>query len=69
MSRQPVAVAVVMVVLVAGAGLFYWRSPNPPVVVVDHLCEFVRKEQKMDCVAVLASDSFMKPGAIVDYSP
>lgn len=58
----------VVVALVSG-GYYLWDIvfPPKPVVVVDRLCEFVVKDQRMDCVTVLASDSFMKPGAIVDY--
>jgi hypothetical protein len=41
--------------------------PPPPLRIVDHLCKFVHDEQGMTCVRVLASDTFMKPGAIVEY--
>src|SRR3954462_12311624 len=41
--------------------------PPPPLRIVDHLCNFVRDEQRMTCVRVLASDTFMKPGAIAEY--
>lgn len=46
---------------------FYFFGTKSKIEIVDHLCNFIRKEQKMDCVAVLAADTFMKPGAIVDY--
>jgi hypothetical protein len=58
-------------VLVAGVGYYVWDyfRPIKPNQVVDKLCKFVTEEQRMNCVAVLASDSFMKPGAIVHYQP
>lgn len=43
--------------------------PPPPPKIVDQLCKFVTEEQHMSCVNVLAADTFMKPGAIVEYEP
>jgi len=64
-----IGVIVVCVLIVAGLGLTYYFYEPPPIVtnVVDRLCAYVRGEQKMDCVAVLAAETFMKPGAVVDY--
>ena len=64
-----IGVIVVCVLIVAGLGLTYYFYEPPPIVtnVVDRLCASVRGEQKMDCVAVLAAETFMKPGAVVDY--
>lgn len=55
----------VVVLLIA---VLYFSKPGPPAAIVDRLCEFVRS-QKMDCVAALASDNFVKPGAVVNYQP
>lgn len=48
---------------------FYFFGPRPEIHVTDRLCDFVRNDEKMDCVAVLASDTYVRPGAIVDYTP
>jgi hypothetical protein len=60
-------VVALAVVLTLTAIYFYHESkPEPPVVVTDSLCEFVKREQHMGCVAVIAGDTYMKPGAIVE---
>lgn len=57
---------------VAAVIAYDWLGPAPspaPQHVVDRLCEFIRKEQQLDCVAVLADDRALKPGSIVQYDP
>lgn len=63
------ALCVAIVLTLVGIYIYELLKPEPPIIVTDKLCQFVRNEQKMECVAVLASDTFMKPGAIVDYHP
>src|SRR5439155_3471857 len=57
-------IGIVIIVLIVG---FYVWGPKPRIEIVDRLCEFIRNEQKMECVAILANDMTMRPGAIVDF--
>ena len=66
--KQFFVVLAVIVVFVIGGILAYWKfGPKPEIHVVDRMCEFVRNDQKMECVAVLTDDTAIKPGSIVDY--
>jgi hypothetical protein len=69
--KQTVALCVVgFLILAVPGGLFAWNRYNPPtpVQVADKLCDYVVHEQKMKCVTVLAADTYMKPGSIVEYN-
>src|SRR6266508_645458 len=57
----------VVIVVILGLVYYFYEPPPVPTHVVDRLCAYVRDEQKMDCVAVLAAETFMKPGAVVEY--
>ena len=64
--RAVLAIGAILLVILIAVFLLW---PSPPPRVVDRLCVFIRNELKMDCVAIVASDSYVKPGAIVAYSP
>jgi hypothetical protein len=58
-----VVVAIAIIVITYGA----WRPK--PTIVTDRLCEYVRDQEQMNCVAVVAADEFVHPGAIVAFQP
>lgn len=62
-------IAVLVIGLLVGLYAINTFTPEPPVIVTDKLCQFVKNEQQMGCVAVLAADTYMKPGAIVEVQP
>ncbi|WP_133253020.1 hypothetical protein [Rhizobium wuzhouense] len=54
----------IFIMIAALFGFFFW--PVKPVIVLDHLCDFVRDQQKLECMAVLAADNFVAPGSFVE---
>lgn len=64
-----IAFATGLTLAIVGVAVHYFWATPTPVKVADRLCDFVRDEQKMTCVAVLASDKLMRPGVIIDYHP
>ena len=60
MNRNRAGLILLAVVIVAVAGIathYFW--PRKPTVVADRLCEYVRDQEKMNCVAVLAALLFV----------
>lgn len=63
------AISASIVLILVGTYIYWTIVPDSPVIVADKLCEFVKNEEHMGCVAVIAADTYMKPGAIVEVPP
>ena len=62
-----IVLGVIVVVVVGGIIAYSKLGPKPEIHVVDRMCEFVRRDQKMECLAVLTDDTAIQPGSIVAF--
>jgi hypothetical protein len=51
-----------------GLAVFYFW-PLKQVVINDHLCNFVRSDQKLECMAILAEENLVAPGSFMEAAP
>jgi len=65
--RKYLAVGVPVLILVVLGAIYYLF--RPPVIVPDHLCEYVSQTLHFECVDVLQATDTMHPGAVTSYRP